>query len=792
MANVAKLKEKARSFEQGEQWQRALEAYREALELARGEASEIGLWNRVGDLEQRLGRPDRAVEAFETGASAYVEAGLYNNAIALCNKILRVLPGRAEVYLRLGQISAAQGFLADARANFLQYAERMQRAGELDASFAALREFAALSPHDTETRQLLAEQLAAHERPAEAVEQFRLLHGQLRRAGRDAEAEAVRERIRALDPDAVVDAQGAAAPSPAPGELLDLDVLPTFSLAGRDTDARDVVDDAAPELDDGFALQPIVDVQPDAAPAEPSSPIEPLDLTPIAGLEPHAGLAPAADDGDVLPLEPDFGIAPLEPAGFETSHAGPGEPAADEGLDDGALPLLGMVDGDASLLDIETSPGSDVGADPARAEPAEEPRLPLLDFVPPTEEPRADDAGLDFEIEPLTDLEPAAADAYDGVPEPAGEEPGARGELAAGSPAWAEPEPESEPDGLTDTEELEELELVALPRWDVEPELEPEPDALEVARAQLDAHPADAEARQRAVALLRERGLDAEAVALLSGLHERLAANGEFLPASDVARQLLALTPRDTALYQKSVEYAFRSGERDRLIAAYLELGDHLRGGSNPDKARVVYQRVLDLDPGNQAARAAIEPPRPAPPADYVDLGALILDEADAEPTTRFVVDAEEPTGNEDEDFAKMLSHFRQKVSENIATEDSASHYDLGVAFKEMGLLDEAIAQFQVALRGGAHPLATLEILGECFIEKGQLTLATRVLERAMQLPGASEADLLGVHYLLSRCDEAQGRAGRAQELLERVLAVDIGFRDGAARLRALRARSAG
>jgi tetratricopeptide (TPR) repeat protein len=172
-----------------------------------------------------------------------------------------------------------------------------------------------------------------------------------------------------------------------------------------------------------------------------------------------------------------------------------------------------------------------------------------------------------------------------------------------------------------------------------------------------------------------------------------------------------------------------------------------------------------------------------------VDLGALILgDEDERETTTRFIVEEKEPTGDEDKDFADMLAHFRQKVAENIDAEDSASHYDLGLAFKEMGLIDEAIAEFQVALRGGANPLATLEILGQCFVEKGQYAVATRVLDRATRIAGAADNDLVGVLYQLARSHEALGHRDEAIELYERVMSVEIRFRDTAQRADALRA----
>jgi tetratricopeptide (TPR) repeat protein len=102
---------------------------------------------------------------------------------------------------------------------------------------------------------------------------------------------------------------------------------------------------------------------------------------------------------------------------------------------------------------------------------------------------------------------------------------------------------------------------------------------------------------------------------------------------------------------------------------------------------------------------------------DFVNLGDWLRDD-EGPKDTRMVVDEQEPTGDEDADFADMLKKFKQGVAENVDAEDYQSHYDLAIAFKEMGLLDEAIAGFQRALGSKTNRLPTYEALGECFLEK--------------------------------------------------------------------------
>ena len=141
------------------------------------------------------------------------------------------------------------------------------------------------------------------------------------------------------------------------------------------------------------------------------------------------------------------------------------------------------------------------------------------------------------------------------------------------------------------------------------------------------------------------------------------------------------------------------------------------------------------------------------------------------------VVAEQEPTGDEEADFADMLRKFKQGVAENVDAEDYQSHYDLAIAFKEMGLIDEAIAEFQKALGSPNTRLATFEALGQCFMEKGQFKLASSILSRALT-ERASEDQLLGVLYWLGRASEALLRPEDALGYYQRVFVLDIHFRD--------------
>ena len=108
---------------------------------------------------------------YERAANRYVESGLSNNAIALCNKILRNAPGRTTTYLMLGDLMLQRGFGAEAKQHLLEYAQRMKKLGQVREAFKALKKFADASPKNDEVRAMLTEQLEAaiKESPGDAV-----------------------------------------------------------------------------------------------------------------------------------------------------------------------------------------------------------------------------------------------------------------------------------------------------------------------------------------------------------------------------------------------------------------------------------------------------------------------------------------------------------------------------------------------------------------------------------------------------------------------------------------------
>src|SRR5205823_1511862 len=125
----------------------------------------LAVFNRIGDLYLKVREPAQAADYYDQAVDKYAELGVHNNAIAMCNKVLRNAPGRQTTYLKLAKLYASKGFMAEAKQNFVEYAERMHKVGKIQHAFAALKELADISAESAHLRETLEEHLRMYGAP---------------------------------------------------------------------------------------------------------------------------------------------------------------------------------------------------------------------------------------------------------------------------------------------------------------------------------------------------------------------------------------------------------------------------------------------------------------------------------------------------------------------------------------------------------------------------------------------------------------------------------------------------
>src|SRR5579859_3598143 len=144
--------------------------------------------------------------------------------------------------------------------------------------------------------------------------------------------------------------------------------------------------------------------------------------------------------------------------------------------------------------------------------------------------------------------------------------------------------------------------------------------------------------------------------------------------------------------------------------------------------------------------------------------------------------------------LSEILSELREEADEaSQEAEDPETHYNLGIAFKEMGLLDEAIGELQKVCHavddgtGFSQPIQAFTWLAQCLVDKGVPEAAVRWYERALKLPGLDLSSRCSIYYDLGAAYEAFGDKKTALANYMEVYSSNIDFRDVANRIKALK-----
>jgi tetratricopeptide (TPR) repeat protein len=170
-----------------------------------------------------------------------------------------------------------------------------------------------------------------------------------------------------------------------------------------------------------------------------------------------------------------------------------------------------------------------------------------------------------------------------------------------------------------------------------------------------------------------------------------------------------------------------------------------------------------------------------------MDLGAELGELFSAQSAVEEAPSEEASTDLGDAGLADIFKEFKKGVDKQLGKEDYDTRYNLGIAYKEMGLVDEAIAEFQLAAKDETRLLECSSMLGICFMEKGMPKLAVKWFEKGLKAPGRSPEEYLGLRYDLGMAHEAAGDADTALEIFTEIHGEDAGFREVAAKVRELR-----
>jgi len=131
----------------------------------------------------------------------------------------------------------------------------------------------------------------------------------------------------------------------------------------------------------------------------------------------------------------------------------------------------------------------------------------------------------------------------------------------------------------------------------------------------------------------------------------------------------------------------------------------------------------------------------------------------------------------------ELFSAFREGVEKQVKGDDYDTHYNLGIAYKEMVLIEPAIEEFKIAMGDPERTLECCSMLSICEQDRGDLGAAVEWLKQGILAPGFPPEDSIGLRYDLAEIYLQQGQTAMAAKEFKAVHNMDPDYRDVAARL---------
>jgi len=187
-----------------------------------------------------------------------------------------------------------------------------------------------------------------------------------------------------------------------------------------------------------------------------------------------------------------------------------------------------------------------------------------------------------------------------------------------------------------------------------------------------------------------------------------------------------------------------------RLAVAYL-LND------SPHEALAALQASVDADPKFEMARTLINGIRPglSDSDDYADI-AMILADID----NRFDSDSAKA-------LAGIIHEFQEGINAAVSSDDYSTHYDLGIAYMEMGLYREALTEFAEVLPSPGHRLKAREMLGRCCLKLERFDEAEDHFRKGLTSTGTDGNAAAGFHLALAGVYKLTGRNTQSNREME-------------------------
>jgi tetratricopeptide (TPR) repeat protein len=829
--NKTQILQNAQAFTVRGLYDKAIEEWKKLITESPNDGN---IYNTIGDLHLKLNDLNQAVEAYIKAAEAFHTAGFALKTIALYKKIIKLNPKRYDINLRLGDLNAERGLTGNAIEDYLSVAKQYSQDGRIKDALEVYRKIANLDPANTNIRLKLAEMCLKEGYEEQAVTEYLQVASVYTETGRTQEAERIYEQALKLDPKNEA-ARAALGMAPKQDESVKRKDLLSKAEAAMEKEAYDQAEQILRQLTIAEPSNPLYQEKLGylflkkgqqftaftamksaaneylgADKAEPAAKLmkDYLAVDPDQ-IEAHQILATAYEaQGDLHQAIPEY--ARVIDEHLAMSDLGQAEPIYEkiktlnpEHRDVKRLRLI--FEGRAVQSPSPTLENSAAQRAAERSLPSTGPQTPsqdetaLKNFF--TEAEVYIKYGLTAkaieQFQQVLTIDPGNVQAHlrlkelyilSGQPDQAATEClklaeifKERGETASSEKAMEEARGLSPVAFKKEGTDLSQpIQMPSEPSG-VEPALSQETPSEDIAAgapSQTDEE-VEIEARMAEADLYHQRGLIEEARKLYELI---LALKPDHAAALTRLERLVAETSKPSKPLREPEVVPPKSPE-ELSFEEELEKSLSSLGFEEPPATPAVSK------PSPQPAEAGKPASTETEGGETFDDLSRFLEE-EVKETPAAPQPAAPPRGSQhrEQGLRAVISEAQGKEMEGGEKEiDYETHYNLGIAYKEMGLITEALTEFRLSARSPERAIDSLQMLASCFQQKGMSKEAMETLEEALSHPQCQESQRPWLSYDLALLYEQNDRLVDALKLYKDIHQQDRNFKDVLQRLDALR-----
>ena len=788
--NKTKVAQNAQKLVQKGQFEKAIKEY---ATLVKDDPKDLRSQLKIAELHSKLNRKDEAVKAFQKVAEQYNKSGFYAKAVAVLRQAIDVDKENVKLYIFLSELQEKLGMMRDAVVQLNTAARLYQDAGKHDDALGIFERMKDLDPEDPSVLARYGEALYHAGRQEEAVEIFRSLIATLKAADSNDDLVRFCERILVINPDdadilrelsrtyvriglankALLKLKALFDRNVIDAELYDL-LDRSYTLLGKSEKALHA------KVEKAKYLHSQGDTATACAVYEEVLLEDPGNQEATSFLESQKPKAPAAQK----PPEPE--PAP-KAAASEPTPAPVEKPASAPSHDSGSS---GSAYGTASKQLSKFLTEADVYLKYGLRDKAIDQLEAVLDHDPNNVGARSRLVEIYTDEHPVKAAEHLRALAE--ISEGLGEIEQAQGYLERADGLAPEKSGGALDDELILGDEPAQDEEEVVEEADVSIEddvvVEAGEDDLEV-EVEVEVDEPDDEAGEVIV------GAEAPGEADFGDLGSELDAElgDDFLDSA---------SPEEEGVSEAAAADAPDVQEQMDEADFYIQQGIHA-------EAQAIYETILASHPGHAKAKEMLawvqeqqaasddKPTEAAAPSQTAEAGEA--HDADDEPLFDLAAELESeldfgeeepatPAEEEAPSFEDIFTQFKKGVERELQ-DDSSAHYDLGIAYKEMGLVPDAIEEFKTAMADESREAECCTMIALCYQEQGQQKEAISYYQRAIESKHSTPDIVLNTHYELACLYEAVEDTRNAVGHFKKVIEKDKNYRDVSERIRALKAR---